>query len=435
MSGTKRTLVLGFLAALAACTSDDTPGDSMGGSGGADAAPDDTAALPDLQNESSVEAGPFKMGIFAGSIGASTVKLVAFDLASGHVAGSATVDATFADAAPQEGVGRAFVLLRSDSKVLVLDEARPWTVTKTVDVGGPDAAMGTNPHAVVDTGAKAYVALYAKNALAVIDPAAGTVTGTIDLSQFADSSDPDGLVDVFDGRYDAATGRAYFLLQRTNQNELGASPDFVNTCLPATPLIVAIDAATDRVVDLNGALPGSGIELLGKNPGALVSELEGHKLFVVEAGCHDPAEAGAPVDASAEASYARHGRGIEAVDLALGTSAWLYEHAQAGRMDNLVWIDAAHAYVSIADAGFTPHWFAWDPRQPTLGAEEPAFPRYWPRHTGGGRVIGTIAKGTDAGAVRSLVSFDVGTKRSATIADDLYQSPGASEFCSWALVR
>jgi hypothetical protein len=288
-------------------------------------------------------------------------------------------------------------------------------------------------HAVVDTGTKAYVALYGANRLAIIDPAAGTITGQVDLSAFTDSSDPDGLVDVFDGVYDAPSHRAYFLLQRTDQNEWGIAPDFVNTCLPVAPLVIGIDTANDAIVDLNGAAAGSGIALLGKNPGALAPNLAGGKLMVVEAGCHDAAEAGAPADAGA--SLTRRGRGIEAVDLAAGTSAWIYEHAQPGRLDNLVWIDGAHAFVSVADASFKPHWYAWDPATTALGAEDQAFPRFWPRHVGGGKVVGTVETDEVGGKLRSLVAFDIDTKQATALAADLYQSLGVSEFCPWALVR
>jgi hypothetical protein len=451
MNETRLAAAACVLAALAGCSSDDAaPTASAGGAGGsvgADAAPDGaggsigTDAEPDRdsgsadgQSDAVANAPAAGVGIFAGA-GSDGVKLVAFDFAKGEAAGAATVNAKFGDAAPAAGVGRGFLMLRSDSKVLVLDAARPWIAAKTIDVGA-DAAMGTNPHAVVDTGTKAYVALYGTNRLAIIDPAAGTITGQVDLSAFADPRDPDGLVDVFDGVYDAAKHRAYFLLQRTDQWELAVAPDFVNTCLPVSPVVIGIDTATDAVVDLNGAAAGNAIELLGKNPGALVPNLTGGTLMVVEAGCHDPAEAGAPADANnGGASLPRRGRGIEAVDLAAGTSAWLYEHTQPERLDNLVWVDAAHAFVGIADATFTTHWFAWDPTKTALGAEEPGFPRYWPRHVGGGTVIGTATAVTDGGAVRAIVSFDVATKQASTIASDIYQGPGASEFCPWALVR
>jgi hypothetical protein len=463
----RRLVALGFAAALAACAGGDSgepPTVGVGGaagSGGADAAPDGAegsvgtdaapdgadgsvgtdaapdrdSSLADGQQDAAADAGQAGVGIFAGTVGLNSVKLVAFDFANGDVAGTATINASFGDAVPVGGVARSFLMLRSDSKVLVLDASRPWIATKTIDVGVADAAMGTNPHAVVDTGTKAYVALYGTNRLAIIDPAAGTVTGQIDLSAFADVNDPDGLVDVFDGVYDAANHRAYFLLQRTDQNEWGIAPDFVNTCLPVAPLVISIDTANDAVVDLNGATAGNGIELLGKNPGALVPYLAGGKLMVVEAGCHDSAEAGAPGDANAGASLPRRGRGIEVVDLAAGTSAWIYEHTQPGRLDNLVWIDGAHAFVSVADASYKPHWFAWDPAKTVLGAEDQTFPRFWPRHVGGRKVIGTEEVAVDGGTLRSLIAFDVDTRQTTTLAVDLYQGPGANEFSPWAFVR
>jgi hypothetical protein len=450
MNETRLVAAACVLVALAGCSTDEVaPPDGVGGavgsggadaapdapdgSGGADAAPDRDSSSADGQQDAVADAGAAGVGIFAGSVGSNGVKLVAFDFAKGAVAGTATISASFGDAVPVVGVGRDFLMLRSDSKVLVLDEARPWIATKTIDVGVVDAAMGTNPHAVVDTGTKAYVALYGTNRLAILDPAAGTITGHVDLSAFASPSDPDGLVDVFDGVYDAASHRAYFLLQRTDQNEWGIAPDFVNSCLPVAPLVIGIDTTNDAVVDLNGAAAGNGIELLGKNPGAFVPNLAAGKLLVVEAGCHDSAEAGAPADAGP--SLPRRSRGIEAVDLARGTSAWIYEHTQPGRLDNLVWIDGAHAYVSVADASYEPHWFAWDPATTALGAEDLAFPRHWPRHVGGRTVIGTEEVNVDGGTLRSLIAFDIDTKRTTTIAVDLYRSPGVREFSPWALVR
>jgi hypothetical protein len=432
------------LATLAGCSADDAgknaaPGvTDDGGAIDADAAPDQAAdATADRGTDASDAArdageGITGMGIFAGSVGTSAVKLVAFDFAKGEVAGSATISASFADAAPTAGIGRGFLMLRSDGKVLVLHAAQPWVAKQTIDFNEADAGAGPNPRAVVDTGEKAYVALYGANRLAIIDPTAGTVTGQVDLSAFVDPSDPDGLVDVFDGVYDASKRRAYFLLQRTDQYEWGIAPDFVNTCGPAAPLVIGVDATTDAVVDLNGAADGKGVALLGKNPGALTPDLEHGRLLVVEAGCHDPQDVDAGSDAGA--APARHGRGIEAVDLASGTSAWLYQHAQPERLDNVVLIDEAHAFVSVADSTFTPHWFAWDPRTATLGPETPAVPRYWPRHLGGGTLVGTTEAQTDAGGVRSIVSFDVTTNAVTSIAADIYDGSGASEFSPWALL-
>ena len=93
-------------------------------------------------------------------------------------------------------------------------------------------------------------ALYFTNSIAVVDVAQKKITSAIDLSRFADASDSDGQVDVFDGTFDASAHRAYFLLQRIPQYEIGID-DRVSHYLPVTPLVIAVDTTNDELVALD----------------------------------------------------------------------------------------------------------------------------------------------------------------------------------------
>jgi len=308
------------------------------------------------------------------------------------------------DSVPYASAGAGFVLQRAVGKVSVLDRDRPWSARATLDVNdAPDASpYAANPRSVlVTTAAKAYVARYASNRAKIVDVATGSVTGEVDFAPFVAAGDPDGLVEVENGVYDPASGRAYFVLQRIDQFDFsGTEPDYVGRCLPGRGLVVALDVATDTFVDLNGPASGLGIELRGVNPGGLVADLGARRLLVVEAGCYASGDGGGDGGPAP-----RVGRGIEAVDLAAATTSWLMQTAELPRLGGLVWADATHAFV--AKGG---RWYAWNPAEGALGAELVGFPQA-PFSDGAGRVLGLAARqpdaGSDAGVTWSVVAWSV----------------------------
>jgi len=451
--GRRQVTWLALIVATSGCNADQEPaGASTGGAAGSSAGAAGAGAAgagggvagsggagSDLDGSSDRDAARRSFGIFVGSdfIG-NQVKLTAVDWASHAVAGSTLIPTAFADAVPFAERGGAFLLERSASKLLLLDRDQPWLGTASIDLAASDdSGIGTNPVAVVYTGTNAYVPLYFANSIAVVDVAQKKVTGAIDLSRFADASDSDGRVDVFDGTYDASARRAYFLLQRIPQFERGIDPDRASPCLPVTPLIIAVDTTNDSLVDLDGDGGNGALALIGANPTAFVPDLAAGRLLVVDAGCYDPPEGGiGDGGPDAQASLPREGRGIEALTLASGASAWLYRHTGTERLSGMVLVDATHAFVSTDDASLDTHWHAWDPSMPTLGAQVTSFPKFGPRLVGPGQIVGLSHVDVDAGTANALVSFDVASGQTTTLVSDIFGDPKYDgRYNGWALLQ
>jgi hypothetical protein len=430
------------LATATACNADQEPAGLGGGGAGGSGGGQPGGGQSDGSRADGTTADGAPGGAFALFTGSDSidnmVKVTAVDWASHSVAGSAVVAAAYADALPFAGHGRAFVLERSGGMLLVMDPARPWMSASTIDLSGSnDSGGGTDPVVVVNTATKAYVPLYHKNTIAVVDLETKSVTATIDLSLFVDESDPDGLTDVWDGAYDESTHRAYFLLQRIPQYEMGINPDRLAHCLAASALLVAVDTSNDQILDLKGDGGQGAISLLGANPSALVADFGSGRLFVVDTGCYDAPEGGlAEAGADAQTGLMRQGRGIEAVDLASTVSAWRYRHSGADRLAGLVWADSTHAFVATTDASFETHWYAWDPSATLLGPEATSFPTFGPRLVGPGQIVGIVPVSVDGGTLNALVSFDVASGHTATLVPDLFGDPKYDgQFNGWALLQ
>jgi hypothetical protein len=425
-----------------------------GNGGVADAGPDQNVgsdAGPEANTEAGSETGASNdagdsgntnFAVFVGSDYVNgPVKIAAVDWGTKQVAGRTTVNGiTYGDALATTGGGRAFMLERSDDKLVILQKTQPWLVDKTVDLKLDDGGDGTDPFAVVSTGTKAYVPLYHRNTIAIVDVTLGTVAGTIDLSAFSDPADIDGLVDVFDGAYDPVAHRAYFLLQRIPQLEEGIEPDRASHCIGVPPVIVGVDTTNDQIIDLNGDGGGTAAVLLGQNPSAFVPDIAGGRLLVVEAGCYiseggNAAEAGA----DAQASVTRTGRGVEALSLSSATSSWLYVHGEPGRLSGLVWVDGTHAFLSIdggKDEFYATHWFSWNPTTQAAahGAEVTGFPNA-ARYIGANQIVGLASQPVDGGSSDAVVSFDVGTGTPSTLVPDVFAgSSFLGDYNGWGLV-
>ena len=424
---------------MAGCGDDDEPGaaaDAATGDAGAsadgdassEAASEDATVSGDAadtgtepEGEAASDAGAPRYGLFVGSTYGETAKLAVVNLAANAAVGTVLeVSSTYGDVTPYASGGRGFLMEAPDGRILALDEAEPWTVTQTIDVAdGSDAEAGAlpiNPHAVVVTAApKAYVVRYGSNIALVTDIATGKVTKRIDLSSFVAAGDPDGLVDAWDGAFDPATNRVYLLLQRIDQTKWGVDPDRVSQCLPAGPVVVAIDASTDEIIKLSGSDAGDrGFALLGQNSGALVPDFANGRLLVLQSGCYEAPDSG--IDPDAGASYPAQAPWHRVLKLSDGTSTWLYEHAAADRLAGLIWVDGTHAFVERTDSGYQNHWYAWNPTGTTLGDEIAGFPAYG--KVDQGRIVGLSTTILDAGSRLSVVAYDVGTGQVSTIVAD-----------------
>ncbi|MCE5250076.1 T9SS type A sorting domain-containing protein [bacterium] len=114
----------------------------------------------------------------------------------------------------------------------------------------------SNPRDIVFFESKAYLLLYGTDRILVVDPAAKTEAsfkkGEIDISPWADA---DGSPEACMGF--VYKGRVYVVLQRYDMSQYAAG----------TAVLLAIDPATDSIVDMDTAAEGvQGIELAIKNP-------------------------------------------------------------------------------------------------------------------------------------------------------------------------
>jgi hypothetical protein len=244
---------------------------------------------------------------------------------------------------------------------------------------------------VVSAGTKAYVLRYTRNEIAVIDTSPGAdaavPAGSIDLSGLV-QADGDGFVEMTAGVYDPGRGRLYVLLANINRN-LVASDGFTILCADTHPTVVAIDVATDTLVDLNGPADGGGIALTGYAPAwgqqAMVYDSSSDRLLILHAGCNVATDGGA--------AGALQGRGVEEVSLFAATTTMLLDLDGAGYPQGLVYIDAHRAIVQLDTA------YTWDPTIPALGAPVPNAPANYD-WDGNGNLVGvTPRNGSDGGQV------------------------------------
>jgi hypothetical protein len=375
-------------------------------------------ALPSDANDG----GGLSYGLFVGTDFVTASELSVVALHPDALAGRLSIPDE--DSIPYASNGVGFVLERGLGKAIALDPAQPWTARTTIDVNDtPDAAdYASNPYAiVVTTGTKAYVARYASNTILVVDLASGAPTGHVDLSAFVAPDDPDGLVDVVDGAYDPTSQRAYFLLQRIDQNEaLGPAPDYVGACIASHGEIVAVDVTTDAIVGSTDAATGGAIALLGDDPVALTPDFANGRILVAETGCYQAPDGGGDASAPDAGPAPRLGRGVEAVSLATGSATWLYQSSELERLNGLIWVDGTQAFVNQGSS-----WFAWNPTQTTLGDGVANFPLA-PFYDGAGRIVGLSAAqpdaGSDAGVAWSVVAWSLATSQVQTIAGNPFQS-------------
>lgn len=368
-----------------------------------DTAPD---AEPDVTPDVTPDAEPPpSIALFLASNYATTAEMIAVDLDHGSVLGNLLSDDQ--DSLVDAREGHAFLLRRTAGEVQVLNPAQPWLVDHTVDVA-PEAGTANPWAVVVPAGNKAYVVRYGQNSLSIIDPAAGSLLGEIDLSSYV--TDSDGLVDAFAGVFDPSTGRAYIGLQRVNQLDFGSPPDYVHACNDSHPAIVGIDTTDDSIVDLNGADPGEALEVESYNPWRMLWDDAAGRIVLLSVGCAVTEDGG---------TSTRARRGVEAVDPETGTTEWLWSTDGLDRPGDLVWISGTEAIVGLDDASFMRTWRAWDPSTSQLGATLTGVPDV-PVWDGARGLVGLAFGSTSLDVVR----YDLDEGTSAALIGNAFATTG-----------
>jgi hypothetical protein len=171
---------------------------------------------------------------------------------------------------------------------------------------------------------KAYVLLYAKAHVLIVNPATGDSLGIVDLSAFADA---DGVPEM--SQLALYNNRLFVACQRLDQ---------VNGFVPADFSVIAVvDVTTDQVVDVDPNVTGvQGIVMAGKNPSS--ASQQGQKWILSMVNTFGDLADG----------------GIEVIDLGnLATEGVVMgEAALGGNVNALSMFSDTRGYVVISDANF-----------------------------------------------------------------------------------
>lgn len=237
------------------------------------------------------------------------------------------IGTTDADAVVRVRGGRAFVINRFDgSSVQEIDPSDALATRWRCSVGA-----GSNPHDIVPVSpTKAYVTRYDATSLAIVDPSVdasctGFVTGSIDLSPYADS---DGLPEM--DQMVLAGDKLFVSIQRLSRD------DFFRP--GTTGALVVIDTQTDAVVGV--------VELAIENPFAetkgLIYDERTHRIVV-----------GGPGTLFSDLADG----GIEVVDVATRTSLGvLLDGADlGGDLLDFAMVGSRRGYAIVADGLFVAH--------------------------------------------------------------------------------
>jgi FlgD Ig-like domain len=179
------------------------------------------------------------------------------------------IGAVCADAGARAHDGKLYVLGRLGcDHVQVID----GTTFATLDQWS--TGNGTNPQDIeVVSPTKAYISLYERDYVLIVNPQTGATLGSVSLATFADA---DGLPEAADM---ALVGdRLFVALQRLDRpgGYVASNPSYV----------AVIDCTTDQLIDVDPQAPGvQAIVLSGRNPFSdLTLDPVRQKLYVAEAG-------------------------------------------------------------------------------------------------------------------------------------------------------
>jgi hypothetical protein len=313
-----------------------------------------------------------------------------------------------------------FLLEQSNDLVARLDPVRPWVIDSSWNVALKDEIDGgaaySDPDAVVvGTENKAYVLRYTRNDIAVIDTAervdAGKPSGTIDLASLLQKKDTDGTVEMAAGVYVAAKKRLYVLLENIDRNLVNGEGELL--CSDTLSTIVAISTTDDTLVNL-GTGPGGSIALTGFDPVSVVYDSENDRLLISEAGCNAAPASDAGPDAGAGPVSKR---GVEAVNLADGSTKVLLDASENGFPSGFVYVNKNQAVLGFDFTG--KEVYQWDPTKSKLGSLIPHAPDTFTSDDKG-NLLGTIAVGSST----SVVSVAIATGKSTTLDSDPFTKSG-----------
>lgn len=349
----------------------------------------------------------------------STTEVVALSPATGAVLGRVTY--ADGDAVPAASGGVGFVLERTNGALDVLTSS--GAVAHKVALTAADGGTGTNPHHVVvvpgSSPRKAYVSLYNANAIAVVDIDAGTVKKTIDLSSYLDPTDSDGSVDVDSGLYDAATGRAYFALERIDLNTAWVAP-YEQACPPVPALVVAIDPATDMLVDLNGSDAGTGFSLGLVSPSAMVQDPGSGKALILAEGCFKKIDGGSE----------RVLHGVESLDLATGATTTLLSPTSPNLLADLEILGAGTGVIESYAPNYSALWNGWNVDSPALGPSYSCIPEQ--------SVVAnqdTLFGATFTGTSASVIAYRLSQGSGSVLVQNIFQASTSQNIAGVALVK
>jgi len=292
------------------------------------------------------------------------------------------------DAVAVSSGGLGFVLERTNDKANLLEGGKIKT-TFDLTVAGNASDTVTN---------KAYVTLYNKTLLSVLDLTAGTVAKRIDLTEF-DVGDKDGSSEISGQAYDSAKKIAYYVLARIDRKS-AVAPDYQLQCTTNKALIVGIDTTTDSIVDLNGAADGKGLELSLAAPESLELSADGKLLMLVGAGCYT----GGKLKSA----------GVEVIDIGTGASTIPFDavpHADTlYHLNDLLLVGGVNALLQVADTNYAYHWYPLNLSNGTLGVELNNVPS-------GATYDGKDLLGVKFATVPSVVRYNIGTDSTTKIVD------------------
>lgn len=245
------------------------------------------------------------------------------------------------DAVARTHGGLVYVVNRlGGDSIQAIDPAAGWATLWQCSVGN-----GTNPHDIVFVAPdKAYVTLYERATLAIVDPSVGPtctgfLRGSVDLGPLADA---DGVPEMDQA---ALVGsRLYVTLQRLDRR---------NFFQPTEASVLAvIDTATDALVDVDPTTPAvDGIRLAGTNPFA-----ESHGLTV-------DAATGAILVGSVGSFGVIGDGGIERIDTRTNRSEGFLvtERDLGANITDFVLVSDRQAYALLLDRASTNSLVRFDP--------------------------------------------------------------------------
>ncbi len=225
--------------------------------------------------------------------------------------------------------GRLYVVNRfGQDNIQVVDPATLATVFQF------STGNGSNPADIAFASPnKAYVTLYEKANLLIVNPQTGASLGSVALGGLADA---DGIPEM--DRMERIGPWLFVALQRLDRNNGFAPTD--------SSVVAVVDTRADTLFDLNPSLPGKqGFRLTGKNPVTpfAFDPASGHLLI----GC--------------AGSYGALDGGIVWID-PIGFRSLGYavtEAALGGNISGFAWYSAAHSYAVVYDASFNGLLVSW----------------------------------------------------------------------------